>query len=67
MPDFQARHGEQEAWKDAVLNQEITLEEIDTDPFNFAARGKPTRKSTKEATNMVSGVTGRPASHAIRN
>ena len=38
MPQFQVGHREQEAWKTAVLNGEIQLEEIDTEPFNFAAR-----------------------------
>ena len=67
MPEFKARHPEQEAWKAAVLNGEITLSEIDTEPYNFAARLKPTQVSTKEARDMVAGVTGRPASQAIRN
>lgn len=66
MPEFQARHKLQLEWKDAVLNREIELEEIDTDPFNFAARGKPTKTSTKEARNMVSGVSGRPDAVTIR-
>ena len=65
MPEFHARHGEQEAWKAAVLAGEIELEDIDTDPFNFAARGKPTLKSSKEARNMISGVTGRPEAQSV--
>ncbi len=67
MPEFKARHPEQEAWKAAVLNGEITLSEIDTEPYNFAARLKPTQVSAKQARDMVAGVTGRPASEAIRN
>ena len=51
MPEFHARHGEQEAWKAAVLNGEIELTEIDTEPFNITARQAPTKKSTKEARN----------------
>ena len=66
MPEFQARHKLQLEWKEAVLNREIELEEIDTDPFNFAARGKPTKTSTKEARNMVSGVSGRPDAVTVR-
>ena len=65
MPEFKARQGEQDAWKQAVLNGEIELEEIDTEPFNFAARGKPTKRSSKETRDMVAGVTGRPESGAI--
>ena len=66
MPEFQARHKLQLDWKEAVLNREIELEDIDTDPFNFAARGKPTKTSTKEARNMVSGVSGRPDAVTVR-
>lgn len=66
MPEFQARHQLQLEWKEAVLNREIELENIDTDPFNFAARGKPTKTSTKEARNMVSGVSGRPDAVTVR-
>lgn len=66
MPEFQARHKLQLEWKEAVLNREIELEDIDTDPFNFAARGKPTKTSTKEARNMVSGVSGRPDAVTVR-
>jgi len=65
MPEFHGRHAEQEAWKAAVLAGEIELEDIDTEPFNFAARGKPTLASSKETRNMVSGVTGRPAAQSI--
>ena len=66
MPEFQSRHNEQLQWKEAVLNGEITLEEIDTDPFNFAARGKPTKPTSKDARDMVAGVTGRPDAVTIR-
>ncbi len=65
MPEFHARHGEQEAWKAAVLNGEIELTEIDTEPFNITARQAPTKKSTKEARDMVAGTAGRPESKAI--
>ena len=67
MPQFQARHRDQEAWKTAVLNGEIKLEEIDTEPFNFAARLKPTQPPSRERRDMVGGVSGRPAAQAIRN
>lgn len=67
MPEFQSREEEHQQWKRAVLNGELQLEEIDTDPFNFKARGKPTKKSSKEELNrnMVSGVVGRPESQSI--
>ena len=67
MPQFHARHPEQEAWKTAVLNGEIPLEEIDTEPFNFAARGKPSKPPSRDGRDMIGGVAGRPASRAIRN
>lgn len=67
MPEFRSREEEHQQWKRAVLNGELQLEEIDTDPFNFKARGKPTKKSSKEELNrnMVSGVVGRPESQSI--
>jgi len=67
MPEFQAREKEHQQWKQAVLNGELELEEIDTDPYNFKARGKPTKKSSKEEANrnMVSGAVGRPESQSI--
>jgi len=67
MPEFQAREKEHQQWKQAVLSGELELEEIDTDPFNFKARGKPTKKSSKEEANrnMISGAVGRPESQSI--
>ncbi|MYE52509.1 MAG: hypothetical protein F4X81_13700 [Gammaproteobacteria bacterium] len=65
MPEFQGRHDEQEAWKAAVLNGEIILEDIDTDPFDFTVRQAPTQKPSKDRRNMVAGVVGRPDSTAI--
>ncbi len=44
----------------AVLNREIELEDIDTEPFNLSRGRKPTLPSTREARNMVSGAVGRP-------
>jgi alkanesulfonate monooxygenase SsuD/methylene tetrahydromethanopterin reductase-like flavin-dependent oxidoreductase (luciferase family) len=46
MPEFQAREPEHQAWKAAVLRGEITLEEIDTEPFN-TARARPTKPPTR--------------------
>jgi hypothetical protein len=60
MPEFHERHKEQEAWKAAVLNREIVLEDIDTEPFNVTRGRGPTLPSTKAARNMVSGAVGRP-------
>ena len=65
MPEFTERHSEHEAWKAAVLNGEIELEDIDTDPYSFSTRQAPSKKSTREARDMVAGVVGRPRSRAI--
>ncbi len=67
MPEFHAREEEHQQWKKAVLNGEVQLEEIDTEPFNFKARGAPTKKSSKEELNrnMVSGAVGRPESQSL--
>ena len=65
MPEFHAREDEHQAWKQAVLNREIELEEIDTDPYNFKARGAPTKPSSKSKQNMIAGATGRPDSEAV--
>lgn len=65
MPEFQGRQSLQDEWKAGVLAGDIVLEDIDTDPFNMAARGKPSLKSTKETRNMISGVTGRPEARTI--
>ena len=66
MPEFKERHGEQEEWKRAVLAEEIELEDIDTEPFNFAARLKPSQPSTRDAKDMISGVAGRPQADSIQ-
>jgi alkanesulfonate monooxygenase SsuD/methylene tetrahydromethanopterin reductase-like flavin-dependent oxidoreductase (luciferase family) len=65
MPEFHAREAEHQKWKDAVLAGEIELEDIDTTPYNFAARGKPTLKSSKEARSMISGAAGRPSAESL--
>ena len=66
MPEFHAGEERHQEWKRAVLNGEIQLEEIDTDPFNFKARGKPSKLSSKDEQNrnMISGVVGRPAAES---
>lgn len=61
MPEFHAREAEHQAWKTAVLNQEIILKDIDTQPFDLGEH-KPTQKSTREAIDMVANTTGRPGS-----
>lgn len=67
MPEFHAREDDHQQWKKAVLNGEIQLEEIDTDPYNFKARGAPTKKSSKEESNrnMISGAVGRPEAKSL--
>ena len=65
MPEFHARQDVQEVWKAAVLNGDLVLEDLDTDRFNFAARGKPTLPSSSERRNAISGVVGRPQSELV--
>ncbi len=62
MPEFQGRDAEHQQWKQAVLNGELELEDIDTEPFNFKARGAPTKLSQKQERNrnMIAGTVGRP-------
>jgi alkanesulfonate monooxygenase SsuD/methylene tetrahydromethanopterin reductase-like flavin-dependent oxidoreductase (luciferase family) len=49
MPEFQDRHVEHLAWKQAVLDGEIELEEIDTQPYNRPSNQTPTKKSASGA------------------
>ena len=67
MPEFQGREAEHQQWKQAVLAGEIELEEIDTEPFNFRARGAPTKppSTAEERRDMIAGATGRPDSTGI--
>jgi alkanesulfonate monooxygenase SsuD/methylene tetrahydromethanopterin reductase-like flavin-dependent oxidoreductase (luciferase family) len=65
MPEFHGREEEHQEWKRGVLAGDIALEEIDTDPYNFQARGKPTLPSSKERQNMVSGTAGRPDAESV--
>jgi alkanesulfonate monooxygenase SsuD/methylene tetrahydromethanopterin reductase-like flavin-dependent oxidoreductase (luciferase family) len=65
MPEFKAREDQHQAWKQAVLNGEIELEDIDTEPFNISRGREPTQKSTKEARDMVAGTSGRPESQRV--
>ena len=60
-----AREAEHAAWKQDVLTGAIKLEDIDTDPFNFKARLKPSLPPSDEARDMISGAGGRPASPRI--
>jgi len=65
MPEFQNRQSEQDAWKAAVINGEIELEDIDTEPFNLTRGREPTKKSTREELDMVAGGLGRPDSKPV--
>jgi alkanesulfonate monooxygenase SsuD/methylene tetrahydromethanopterin reductase-like flavin-dependent oxidoreductase (luciferase family) len=65
MPEFHASERKHQEWKAQVLAGKIELEDIDTEPYNFAARGKPTQVSTKETRNMVAGVVGRPSAESL--
>ncbi len=65
MPEFHGREDEHQEWKRGVLAGDITLEDIDTDPYNFKARGKPSLPSSKQRQNMVSGVAGRPDAESV--
>ena len=65
MPEFKAREDQHQAWKQAVLNGEIELEDIDTEPFNISRGREPTQKSTREARDMVAGTSGRPDSQRV--
>lgn len=67
MPEFHAREDEHQEWKRAVLNQEISLEEIDTEPFNFSRGREPTKPSTKEVKDMVAGTSGRPGANSVHS
>lgn len=48
------------------MNEEVTPEDIDTEPFNISRGREPTNPSTKEEKDMVAGVTERPDSSVIR-
>ena len=65
MPAFHSRQKQQDEWKAAVLAGEIVLEDIDTEPFNMKARGKPTMPASDAATNMIAGAVGRPDSSSV--
>ena len=65
MPEFHADEDNHQAWKRKVLNREIVLEDIDTEPFNYARGREPAKKATGEKRDMVAGVTGRPASGKV--
>jgi alkanesulfonate monooxygenase SsuD/methylene tetrahydromethanopterin reductase-like flavin-dependent oxidoreductase (luciferase family) len=67
MPEFHADEENHQQWKAAVLAGELTLEDIDTTPFNFKARGAPSLPSSKEKRNMISGHVGRPDAVSIQN
>lgn len=53
---------DEEAWKRAVLNGDIELEDIDTAPQNYKARLKPSLPPSVDTRDMVAGAVGRPAS-----
>ncbi len=44
MPEFHDREPEHQEWKRKVLAGEITLDEIDTQPYNFATNQTPSSK-----------------------
>ncbi|MEM7542878.1 MAG: LLM class flavin-dependent oxidoreductase [Pseudomonadota bacterium] len=65
MPEFVALEDQHKAWKEAVLNREIELEEIDTERFNTRSRLKPSQPPSSEARNMIAGAGGRPNAERI--
>ena len=44
MPEFHDREPEHQEWKREVLAGEIELEEIDTEPYNYATNQTPSSK-----------------------
>ncbi len=65
MPEFHADEANHQDWKRRVLNREIVLDDIDTEPFNFARGREPTKKATGDQRDMVAGVTGRHGSEKV--
>ena len=65
MPEFHGRQDEHDQWKAGVLAGDIKLEEIDTDPYNFTVRQTPTQPASKDASNMISGTSGRPEARQV--
>ncbi len=65
MPEFHADEVNHQQWKQGVLAGDIQLPDIDTEPFNFKARGAPSLPSTRESRNMVAGQVGRPQADSI--
>jgi alkanesulfonate monooxygenase SsuD/methylene tetrahydromethanopterin reductase-like flavin-dependent oxidoreductase (luciferase family) len=61
MPEFHAREPEHQAWKHAVLNGELDLAEIDTQPYHLVSNQTPT-KTLKEQ-----GVTPEQAAAGVVN
>ncbi len=49
MPEFHDDEVNHQEWKRGVLAGEVVLEEIDTEPFNTAARARPTQPPSAEA------------------
>jgi luciferase family oxidoreductase group 1 len=49
MPEFHDREPEHQVWKQAVLNREIELPEIDTSPYNAVSNQTPTSKIKAES------------------
>jgi hypothetical protein len=44
MPEFQERDAQHQDWKRAVLAGEVTLPDIDTEPYNRPSLQTPTSK-----------------------
>ena len=65
MPEFVDSETEHQIWKRAVLNREIELEDIDTEPHNYKARLKPSLPPSAEVRDMIAGGLGRPRSTKI--
>ena len=65
MPEFQAGQAQHEQWKAAVLNGELELEDIDTEPYNTTSHQAPSQRPSREDRDMVAGVVGRPGSTAV--
>ncbi len=66
MPEFHADEASHQEWKQAVLNREIELEDIDTEPFNFSRGREPSLKPSAEGRDMVAGTSGRKGATPVQ-